>query len=78
MFPAGSMARTWKLWVPTANPLNVAGLEQLVNPALSTLHSKVLSAWFAVNVNVAVALVVIVPGFPVMLVLGGVVSTVHV
>jgi hypothetical protein len=51
---------------------------QGANGTLSKLHWKVLPAMLAVNVNVAVVLLVAVPGFDVIVVFGAVRSIVHV
>ena len=77
MFPAGSVARTLKLWLPTARPLYVFGLVQGVNPALSRLHWKVLPLCVELNVNVALLLVVGFLGFLAMFVSGGIASIVQ-
>jgi hypothetical protein len=41
VFPALSVARTWKVWEPGNSPVYEAGLEQAVKPPPSSSHSKV-------------------------------------
>ena len=41
---AGSVALTWKEWVPLTNPVYFLGEEHALKAALSSLHSKVLHA----------------------------------
>src|SRR5215218_4235803 len=42
MLPAGSMARTWKVWEPSARPLRALGEVQAAKASLSSLHWKVV------------------------------------
>ncbi len=71
--PAGSVAVTVKLWVPSARPVKVAGVVQVEASALSRMQVKVAGS-LAENVNVA-AVVLTVPVGPVsMTVFGAVVS----
>src|SRR5437899_10420441 len=53
MFPAGSIARTWKVWLPAASALYLFGLVHAANAPPSSLHSKVLPALVAVKLKVA-------------------------
>ena len=42
MFPAGSVARTWKVWLPGGEPVYAFGLEQAEKAAPSRLHWNVV------------------------------------
>ena len=78
VFPAGSLARTWKVWDPLGKAVYVLGLVHAAKAAVSSLHSKVEPASVAVNVNVAVFGLLLPLGPPVIVVSGAVVSMVHV
>ncbi len=70
-FPAVSMARTWKVWVPSAKPVYSLGELQAVKVALSRLHSKVAPVSLEAKVNVAELLVTVPVGPAVIVVLTG-------
>src|SRR5438128_7044753 len=76
--PAGSVARTWKVWLPSASALWLCGLVQAANAAPSSLHSKVLPALVAVKLKLALVLLVRTGGLAVIVVSGAVVSMVQV
>ena len=76
--PAGSMARTRKVWLPAVNPVKFCGLVHAAKAAPSSLHSKVLPASFEVNVKLALVLFVAAGGLVVIVVVGFVASIVHV
>jgi hypothetical protein len=76
--PAGSIARTSKRWSPGLRPRYVSGLEQAVNAAPSSLHSKVDPASFEENEKLAPVSFVGLAGAEEMVVFGAVVSTVTV
>ena len=58
MFFAGSIARTWKVWLPFAKPVYFFGLVQAANAAPFRLHWKALPAPVAVKLKLALALLV--------------------
>ena len=76
-FPAASIARTWKVWLPMASPEYVVGLVHGVNTPVSSLHSNVEFASDEVKVKVAVLGLLLPEGPPVIVVLGADVSTVQ-
>ena len=56
MFPAVSVARTVKVWLPSGVGPRVVGLVQAANVPLSSLHSKPVGvASLALNAKVGVA-----------------------
>ncbi len=71
---AGSVALTWKEWVPLTNPVYFLGEEHALKAALSSLHSKVLPASEEEKVNVALFCLMVPEGPESMVVFGGVVS----
>src|SRR5258706_10697200 len=77
MLPAGSRARTAKVWLPTASPEYDCGVVQAAKAAPSREHSKVALPSFDVKVKVALVELVAAAGCPVMVVSGATVSTVH-
>jgi hypothetical protein len=76
--PAGSVARTLNVCEPLASPAYGFGLVQVVNPPLSSSHSKVEPGSLAVKEKLAEVLAVGSLGEAVMVVFGAPVSTVHV
>ena len=62
MFPAASMVRTWKVWLPSLKPGYDCGLVQAVNEPLSSLHWKPATPEpplsFPVKLKLALALLV--------------------
>ena len=74
VLPAGSVARTWKVWLPLTKPLYVVGLVQEVKALPSWLQANVLPGSVAVNANVALVLVLVSGGAEVMFVSGAMVS----
>jgi hypothetical protein len=78
VLPAGSVARTWKVWEPSARAVYSCGLAQGAKAASSRAHWKLEPASLEVKPKLALVLVVDVGGAAVMVVFGGVVSTVHV
>src|SRR5215207_4642100 len=76
--PTASLARTRKLWAPSVSFAVVLGEAQATQAPASTLHWNVEPAWPAVNANVGVASRVGPDGPEVMVVCGGVASTVTV
>jgi len=75
-FPAGSMALTLRVCDALVRPINAFGVAQALKAAPSRLQLKVTLASGDVNVKSAVVLVVRASGMVVMLVSGGVLSTV--
>ena len=71
---AASVALTWKVWVPLANPVYFLGEEQALKGALSSLHSKVELASEEEKVNVALFCFMVPEGPESIVVSGGVVS----
>jgi len=78
VLPAGSMARTLKVWLPAASPLYELGDVQAAYAAPSRLQAKVDPASVAVNANVAAVWFVGFAGLDEIVVFGAVVSTVTV
>jgi hypothetical protein len=78
VFPAASVARTWKVWLVSARPVYVFELVQAVKGPPSRLHSKVDEGSSAVKVNDAEVLEVAPSGPVVIVVFGADVSTVTV
>jgi hypothetical protein len=78
VLPAGSVARTWKLWLPSASPEYGFGLEQLENPPPSSWHSKLLPLSVEEKEKLAAVEFVGLAGFAVIEVSGAPVSIVHV
>src|SRR5438128_10472786 len=76
--PAGSVARTWKVWRPSASALLLCGLVQAAKAAPSSLHSKVLPALVAVKLKLALVLFVTRRSSDLIVVSGAVVSMVQV
>jgi hypothetical protein len=77
MFPARSIARTWKICFPSIKGSEVHGLVHEANTLLSKLHSKVLLPSVEVKEKVARGLFVYVGGLAVIMVFGAFVSTVQ-
>ena len=75
--PAGSVARTPKLCVPSARPSYSAGELQVANGAASSEHSKLAPGSSAEKAKAAEALRVSASGPESMLVCGGLVSIVQ-
>src|SRR3954465_7462052 len=78
MLPIGSTARTRNWCVPDARPEKVFGPAHGAYAALSSLHSNVAAGSVELNSKVAVVEVVEVVGWDVIVVCGGVRSTVQV
>ena len=79
MFPAVSVARTWKVWLPALSAGEiVSGLEQEVQLPLSTRHSKVEPVSFELKVKVGVGSFDGSAGLEPMVVFGAVRSIVQV
>jgi hypothetical protein len=78
VLPTGSIARTCTVWLPSASPVYVLGLVQEANAPASSLHSNVLPASEEVKLKVALVWLVGLVGAEVIVVSGGVASTVHV
>jgi hypothetical protein len=79
VFPAASVARTSKVWLPSASAgESVSGLEQVFQLPLSMRHSKVEPVSLELKVNVGVALPDGSAGWESIVVFGAVRSTVHV
>ena len=74
-FPAVSIARTWKVWLPTASPARLSGVVHAANAAPSRLHSK-LPASVEVKVKVALVELLTAGGVEVSVVFGAVRSTI--
>ena len=77
MFPTGSIARTWKVWTPSARPLLTCGVVQTVKAPPSRLHSNVLPASLAEKEKLEVAELLTLAGCAVIVVSGGVRSIVQ-
>ena len=77
VFPAASVALTSKLWLPSANPVYVFGVEQFSHPNPSRLHSNVLFGSLLSKAKVAVGSGVGFGGLSVIVVSGSVKSTVQ-
>ena len=75
-FPAGSVARTSKVWAPSVSDPVVSGVEHEPQAPPSTRHSKVEPAWSAEKPNVGVASLVGPEGPLSIAVSGAAVSTV--
>ena len=75
VFPAGSRARTWKLWTPAASGGATNGEVHGAKGAPSRLHSKLEPGSLAENVNVGCEFVVVPGGPEASVVCGGTVST---
>jgi hypothetical protein len=78
VLPAGSVARTWKVWLPVESPEYAFGLVQIEKPPPSSWHWNVLPPSVDVKLKLAAAEFVGLRGLSVMNVSGGPVSTVHV
>ena len=77
--PAWSVARTWKVWLPSASAGEiVSGLEQVVQPPPSIRHSKVEPDSFELKRKSGVVLFDGSLGEASMVVFGAVRSTVQV
>ena len=72
--PAASLALTWKVCGPLANPVYFLGEEQALKAAPSREHSKVLPASEEEKANVALFCFMVPEGPESMVVSGGVVS----
>jgi len=70
VFPAGSVARTWKACFPSTKGAEVHGLVHAVKAAVSRLHSNVLPVTVEVKEKVALVLLVAVAGLEVIIVSG--------
>src|SRR5918992_4053978 len=70
------MARTWKVWPPTARPLKLWGDVQDENGAPSSEHSKVEPSSLDENAKLALVTCVIAGGVALIVVCGAVVSTI--
>jgi hypothetical protein len=70
-FPAGSVARTWKTWGPSASASVVCGELQEANDPLSTRHSKLEPASEEKKLNLGVGSLVVHTGPEPMYVRGG-------
>jgi hypothetical protein len=77
LFPAASVARTWKVWPPSDRPEYDFGLAQVANVAPSSEQSNEEPGSPPENVNCAVSDDVDPGGPPVIVVSGGTVSTVQ-
>ena len=75
VLPLPSFARTSNVWEPSASAVVVNGEEQLEKAAASTRHSKVDPPSLEVNEKVGVESFVGLLGAEVIVVCGGVVST---
>src|SRR5437660_2196670 len=73
-FPAGSIARISTVWLPSVRPLTTVGLEQALQAPPSASHSNVEPGSVEVNENDTVPPLGSA-GFAVIVVSGGVVST---
>src|SRR2546426_8186346 len=78
VLPAGSVARTWKVWLPELSAMYVFGLVHEAKGEPSRVHSNVLPASVEVNVNSPTWLLDSAGGFVVIVVSGAVVSMVQV
>ncbi len=78
MFPAISVALTWKVWLPSANAVKFRGLVQAEKLPLSSLHSKVEPVSVAVKLKPGAVLLDGLAGLAEIPVSGGVKSTVQV
>ena len=76
--PAASLARTLKLWLPSARLLVLWGEAQAVKAAASSEHSNIVPSSLLLKVNVALLLRDGLYGLPVSVVSGATVSTVQV
>ena len=77
--PAGSVARTWKVWLPSASAGEIVfGLEQVVQPPPSIRHSKVDPGSLELKEKLGVASLEGSAGLASIVVSGGVRSTVQV
>ena len=77
--PAVSVARTWKVWLPSVSAGEIeCGLEQAVQLPPSTRHSKLEPLSFELNEKLGVVLPDGSDGFESMVVFGAVRSTIHV
>jgi hypothetical protein len=78
VFPAGSVARTWNVWLPSTRLEYALGLVQAPNPPPSSWHWKELPASVDVKLKLAEVAFVGFEGFAVMEVSGAPVSTTQV
>src|SRR4051794_2630348 len=78
LFPAASVARTSKVWLPSASAAVVCGLVQALQLPPSTRHSNVEPASDEWNVNAGVAVLSSAGGAESIVVSGAVRSIVHV
>ena len=76
--PAGSVARTRRVWVPSARSARDHGDEHEAHSWVSSLHSTAAVASSTLNVTVAEVWLVGLVGAPVMVTTGAVASTVQV
>ena len=77
VLPASSVARTWKMWSPSARSVSSSGESQASHMPSSSLHSKVEFASLEENVKVASSDPVGSSGPSSIVVSGAVRSTVH-
>ena len=73
--PAGSVARTSKVWLPAPSALSVSGLEHELQPPPSTRHSNVEPPSLELNPNVGVVSLDGSAGVESIVVFGAVLST---
>ena len=78
MLPAGSVALTWKVWLPGASPVYALGLVQATKAAPSRLHWKVDPDSLDEKLKLGLVELLGFAGVDVIVVSGGVVSIVHV
>jgi hypothetical protein len=78
VLPTASVARTCTVWLPSVSPVYVLALVQEANAPASSLHSNVLPASEDANSKVPLVWFVGLVGPEVMVVCGGVASTVQV
>src|SRR5216117_1667329 len=78
VLPAGSVARTSNVWLPSPRAAVVCGLVQELQPPPSTRHSKLEPGSEELNVNVGVASLSSAGGAESIVVLGSVRSIVQV
>src|SRR5947207_1256593 len=78
VLPAASVARTSKVWLPSASAAVVCGLVQAIQLPASTRHAKVELGSLELKANVGVASLSSAGGAEPIVVFGAVRSTVHV
>jgi len=77
VFPAASVALTWKLWLPMGRPLYACGLLHAVKATPSSEHWKVEPLSVEAKPKLALADVVGFDGLELIVVSGAIESTVH-